>query len=63
MWERIFWLDILTYIYSRRDNHVFAVVEPAWAIVWQVTCGFGICVAAAMMASPVAFFALLFVGE
>jgi hypothetical protein len=48
---------------DRRDNHIFAVVEPAWAIVWQVTLGAVICGGAAMMASPTGFFALLFLGE
>lgn len=46
----------------RRMNRFFGVVEPAWAILWQVTIGMALSMGSAYMQSPAAFFGMLTLG-
>jgi len=48
---------------AARDNRLIRIVAPSSAILWQVAVGGAICIVAAYMKTPTAFFALLFVGQ
>jgi len=58
------WLDHLArkLPQSRRNNRFFGALAPARSITWQVAVGLGLCMAAAYMGSPAAFFGLLALG-